>query len=301
MHIGSKTVYQVPPEAPLTWPQGWPEGVGLVAVTEGEDVSFHPYHRDEAVAEIAARVGFDERDLLTDPESQDIAAASSAVEGDDALLEAASDFWVNYDYARSEGVPLEVPAKNDAPAQASLPVSTPAARPHWAIPAPVSTARMVQGAVISRSVTGDFAINIPLFSETELVELSDIHISPSGTGILFPDQGWDGMPGTILIPAEVSRYLGAGVGDTVRVVKTSGWVSISPDATSFPLAVPEPEGDGDDGGPVRKPRRGRRGALSGLAILIMVLMTGYAIWSERAEVSRDPISDMRSQIFGDDQ
>lgn len=297
----SKTIFSIPPKAPIAWPPGWPEGVALLVRVIAGRPSFFPCHVEEDGREVLARMGEAPDSVVTPgfvngaPVSPEVVAAVMRVETDEDVLDAASDFYVNYAYAKSEGVALEIPPPvTDAPVTSQAPAPAPQPAPEiWPQAAAAADTRILTGATLRRSVAGDIAIDVPLYQGVEEIALADIRMMPGTSGIVVTAQAWDGMPGTILLPGEIARHLDVPEGEGVRIVKTPQWISFSRDTSHAPSFAQTLQEERDS--PAEPPRARRR--VTGLAILIAVAATVGVIFWNAPEETADTVQSLREQLF----
>ena len=109
---------RIEPGAAPFWPEGWPENIGIIArLANGRVEELFPFHaeeeRDAPLLRAAGRFPPENVGVSPDTEGWNTASGSVdetalrrlalAIGKDPSVLEQASDFAMNFDYARSEG------------------------------------------------------------------------------------------------------------------------------------------------------------------------------------------------------
>lgn len=299
--------FSLPRSAPIAWPSTWPESVGIIVGVEGEKFTLHPCGMDEPTQGVLDRLGISDAATIRKamengvPASTTISEAIDSVTRDPDVLEAALDFQIAYDWSLSEGAPLEIPRQNEPVEETEIEKEEPAPSikdpSFWSAAIPAADVRIVNGAKMRRSVPGWLAIEVPIYSGVEQIELEDIYVLPGASGILVREQHWNGIPGKILLPVEVLRHLDVAENEEVRIMKTEnpGWVSFSRERVKFPSLADIARERDEYAEKGRKKQSG--GRIVGLAVMIAIAITAFLMLREVPPGETNPIEDIRSRIF----
>lgn len=296
------------------WPKDWPAGIGLVARLAGERIEqLFPFHEDEGIDApfLRAAKGLARDQLGVSPDAPGWPSASGdgdgdgavlgilalAISHDPAVLEQASDFAMNYEYAKSEGKPfLFDPVAACPPGAPAAARAEPASAPETVADAaaglmPLADLWLLRG-VSLQAVDGRedvIAVQIPCGEGVCAVATTETFLAPEGGFFSLRVTGTGPLPGTALVSRRVLDFLPeVDLPAQVRAIRRGDLLEITP--------VQAADDDADADHLPERPAPGSRRAIAPLMLAAVILLTGAASASLHLglpDLARNWVSELR--------